>query len=272
MARPLGSGVGALIGIALLTGALAGFGPGSAPAFAKAPAALGDSLRAVSAKTRAREPQWVARRRAWQEARAERRAARWTGSLADMVRALRREASLESLYLYSIDPAKPDPQHPATVAEWRDAALDALEDGRDDLGGRILAGPGKDDEALLALRARAALTRGAPDSGLVILAWPPHRARAASRSRHALDLPALFVAGTLADSAREPAAARAAYWTILKSHPTPAARRTARLRLGSLLLAGGEPRLALAIVHPEEEASVEAALLAASARAALGDS
>jgi soluble lytic murein transglycosylase len=215
------------------------------------------------------------RRDAWLRARAERRSARWTGSLADMARARRREASLESLYLASVDPrAKRDARVQApTAAAWRDAALDAFDDGLDSLGHGILAGPARGDEALLALRARAALSRGAPDSGLAILAWPPNGGPASRRiaAPHRLDLPALFVAGALADSAGKPAAARAAYWTILRSDPSPAARRTARLRLGALLLANQEPRLAVAVVHPEEEASSEAALLAASARAAMGD-
>lgn len=282
MARPLGS---ASIAIALFAGALLGIGPRGAPVFAAPARALGDSLHAASRKpARAPHgPEWAARREAWLRARADRRAARWTGSLSDMVRALRREASLESLYLAAVDPrqaaASSAPVGPKARAAaevqaasaWREAALDALEDGRDSLGLRILAGPARGDEALLALRARAALTRGAPDSGLALLAWPPHRYGARQGPRR-LDLPALFVAGTLADSAGKPAAARAAYWTILKSDPSPAARRTARIRLGALLLADREPRLAVAVLHPEEEASSEAALLAATARASMGDS
>ena len=281
MARPLGSAIAAISAIALLAGALLGIGPRGAPflapaaraATARAAKPLGDSLRVAVGKAPLHEPGWAARRRAWLHARSERRAARWTGSLPEMVRALRREASLESLYLNSVHPEKHErASNAATPAAWRDAALDAMEDGRDALGLSILAGPARGDDALLALRARAALRRGAPDSGLAILAWPPHAPARKSGAPRRLDLPALFVAGALADSAGKAGAARAAYWSILRSgDPSPAARRTARLRLGSVLLAGGEPRLAIAVLHPEEEESSEAALLAASARAAIGD-
>ena len=277
MARPLGS---AIASIALLLGALLGIGPRGAPFVAPAAEAataravpLGDSLHAARGKTPAREPEWAARRRAWLRARTERRAARWTGSLQDMVRALRREASLESVYLASVNPGKHErAADAAAAAAWRDAALDAMEDGRVALGLSILSGPARGDDALLALRARAALARGVPDSGLTILAWPPHHPPRRGSVPARLDLPSLFVAGALADSAGRPSAARAAYWTVLRTADlSPAARRTARLRLGSLLLAGGEPRLAIAVLHPEEEGSSEAALLAASARAAIGD-
>ena len=180
---------------------------------------------------------------------------------------------MESLYLDKLEASAPgavergrDPEADA----WRAAALDAMEDGRSALGERILTGPLREDPELAAVRARAALKRSGPDSGLAILSWPPDRR--ATRSRPALNHPALFVAATLADSAGRNSAARAAYWTILESDPSPAARRTARLRLAGHLLNGGEPRLALAVITPEEDASVEAALLAASARGAIGDS
>ncbi|HEU4764738.1 MAG TPA: hypothetical protein VFT93_03710, partial [Candidatus Eisenbacteria bacterium] len=243
MARPLGSAIAAISAIALLAGALLGIGPRGAPflapaaraATARAAKPLGDSLRVAVGKAPLHEPGWAARRRAWLHARSERRAARWTGSLPEMVRALRREASLESLYLNSVHPEKHErASNAATSAAWRDAALDAMEDGRDALGLSILAGPARGDDALLALRARAALRRGAPDSGLAILAWPPHAPARKSGAPRRLDLPAHFVAGALADSAGKAGAARAASWSILRSgDPSPAARRTARLRLGS---------------------------------------
>ena len=189
-----------------------------------------------------------------------------------MVRALRREASLESNYLDAAGAAARGTAAatgPAAAA-WRDAALDALDDGRDSLAARILEGPARGDEALLPLRARAALRRGDPVAGLDLLAWPPHGR--SHKPPHRLGLPGLFVAGALADSAGQKGAARAAYWAILSRKEAPAAaRRTAALRLGSLLLAEGEPRLAIAVLHPEEGASSEAALLAASARGAIGD-
>lgn len=266
MARPLGSAFAA----ALIAGAL--LGPGRSEGAPAASRPLGDSVRPVRARpAHAKLTEPVGRRQAWLRARAERRAIRWTGSLEQMVRALRYEASLESTYFASIhSDVRPEA---GDAGFYRAAALDAFEDGRPELARSLLAGPSRDDRSLLALRARAALARGEPDSGLAILAWPPHRFThpAHAGGPRPLDLPALFVAGALADSAGEPAAARAAYWTILRSEPSPAARRTARLRLGSLLLAEGQPRLAIQVLRPEEEASSEAALLAASARAATGD-
>lgn len=248
---------------------------------ARASGGLGDSLRAAKVTKNAHAPKqgWLARREAWLRARTARREARWTGSLEDLVRSLRLEASLESLYLDALAAASPTAPsrrvhggEPSPEA-WRAAALDALEAGRTDLGMRILAGPSREDPSLLALRARATLGHATPDSGLRILSWPPDaRMTSKSGTPRSLDLPALFVAGVLADSAGEPGAARAAYWKILASNPSPAARRTARLRLARLLLDGGQPRLAMAVLGPEEEASSEAALLAASARAAAGDS
>jgi hypothetical protein len=269
VARPAGSAL--VTGLAaLLAGALLGIRPGDAPARALAD---GNVLAAVTPhkSTHGKKPEWLVHREAWLLARAERRAARWTGTLDDLVRAQRAEAHQESLYLNTL--ALGSLEGPADREVWRAAALDAFEDGRIPLATRILAGPLRADPELIAIRARATLARGEPDSGLALLGWPRERRRLPDASPpKSLGHPALFVASTLADSAGEDAASRAALWTIIGSNPTPAARRTARLRLAQRLAAGGQPRLAIAVVAPEETESVEAALLAATARATVGDS
>ena len=271
MTRPVPIRAGAIRAGVIRAGVIACVLVAGAPA--RASAAVGDSLRAAArrahetGRSRARQPGWAALRAKWLVARAERRAARWTGSLDQIVAAQRAEAAMESLYLDALAAAAPEPR--AGLELWRAAALDALEDGRTAVGERILAGPLRSDPELLALGARAALSRGDLDSGLALLAWPPDRR---GGPHLPLNHPALFVAAALADSAGRSSAARAAYWTILESDPSAAARRTARLRLAGGLLGDGEPRLALAVIAPEEDASVEAALLAASARGAIGDS
>jgi hypothetical protein len=275
VARPAGSAT--ITGIvALIAGALLGIRPGDAPARAIPGAGEGAVLAAVtpgtpSGKAHGKKPQWLVHREAWVKGRADRRAARWTGTLDDLVRAQRTEAHLESLYLNTL--ALGSLEGAADRDVWRAAALDAYEDGRVPLAERILAGPLRSDPELVAIRARATLPRGEPDSGLALLGWPPERRRAPGAAPpKSLGHPALFVASTLADSAGDPAASRAALWTILESDPTPAARRTARLRLGQRLAFAGQPRLAIAVVTSEETESVEAALLAANARASVGDS
>jgi len=259
MTRPVPIRAGAIRAGVIRAGVIACVLVAGAPA--RASAAVGDSLRAAArrahetGRSRARQPGWAALRAKWLVARAERRAARWTGSLDQIVAAQRAEAAMESLYLDALAAAAPEPR--AGLELWRAAALDALEDGRTAVGERILAGPLRSDPELLALRARAALSRGDLDSGLALLAWPPDRR---GGPHLPLNHPALFVAAALADSAGRSSAARAAYWTILESDPSAAARRTARLRLAGGLLGDGEPRLALAVIAPEEDASVEAAL------------
>src|SRR5262249_26381326 len=87
---------------------------------------------------------------------------------------------------------------------------------------------------------------------LAVLDWPPDRRASASRhiawdflgraSGDEIDA-ARVAAAALADSAREPRAARAALWTLL-GNPRPAFRSYARIRLAKSLIASGEPLLA----------------------------
>ncbi|HEX7079221.1 MAG TPA: lytic transglycosylase domain-containing protein [Candidatus Eisenbacteria bacterium] len=228
----------------------------------------------------AHAPEWVALRQRFAEARAARRAARWGGSLPEVVAALEREAEAESSYLDAVAAWLRGGERPAAArAETRLAALDALEAGRESLGHRILDGPLRDDREFLPLRARELGASGEADSGLALLGWPADRrpSRGAGIVRRAAapvspsDEAALFVANALSDSLGDRRAARSALWALLGSDPSVASRREARLRLARSLLEDAMPRLALATVAPEEETGGDAALLAADARAGAGD-
>ena len=153
MARPAGSAT--ITGIvALIAGALLGIRPGDAPARAIAGSEEGAVLAAVTSgkspgKASGKKPPWLVHREEWVKARAERRAARWTGTLDDLVRAQRTEAHLESLYLNTL--ALGSLEGAADRDVWRAAALDAFEDGRLPLAERILAGPLRSDPELVAI-------------------------------------------------------------------------------------------------------------------------
>jgi len=234
---------------------------------------------ATSATGRAERPEWLVRRQAWTDARAARRAERWNGTLASLVAAIRAETRAESLYFDALSRARPDRAGSARADDWRNAALDCFATGRRSLGQALLEGAAlRNDTPLLPLRAQAMGNRGAPDSGLALLGWPPDRRAGAPGGTHPpaakmplMDEAALLVAGALSDSAGSDRAARAARWALLAKDPSPAARREARLQLGRSLLASGEPRLALALAAPEEMTGADAAILAGNARAAIRD-
>ncbi|MGE5175480.1 MAG: transglycosylase SLT domain-containing protein [Hyphomicrobiales bacterium] len=222
------------------------------------------------------EPRWVSLRERFTEARAARRVARWRGSLDGIVAALRSEADAETSYLDALASWLADGARPAArEGTLRVATLDALEAGRTALGHALLEGPLRDDATLTPLRAHEMGARGAPDSGLALLRWPPDRrpARGATRASMRAATPAesdeaaLLVANALADSTGNRRAARAALWGLLAGDPSPAARREGRLRLARELLGASMPRLALGVIAPEEETGGDAALLAADARA-----
>ena len=223
-----------------------------------------------AASTASERPEWLTRRHAWTAARAARRAERWEGTLASLVAAIRAETRAESLYFEALTRARSDRGGSARADDWRNAALDCFATGRRSLGQALLESATlRNDIPLLPLRAQAMGNRGAPDSGLALLGWPPDR-RAIAKKPLA-DEAALLVAGVLSDSTGSRRAARAARWALLAKDPSPAARREARLQLGRSLVGAGEPRLALALVEPEEMTGADAAILAANARAATRD-
>lgn len=262
-----------LVSLLVLVGSISGGGVAVPPAWGQTAASS-----KVVAPSRSGCPEWLVRRRAWTEARAARREERWNGTLATLVAAIRAESRAESLYFAALLEGHARSDGTVRASDWRDAALDCIATGRVPLGHALLEGPLRDDAALRPLRAQAMGNRGAPDSGLALLAWPPDR-RAASpggtrpsvRNATPSDEAALLVAGALADSAGLRRAARSARWALLAGDPSPAARREARLHLSRSFLATGEPRLALALVSNEEETGADAALLAADARAAAAD-
>lgn len=266
-----------LVPLLLLVGSLGAIAIAVACACATSPARAATST-SLTTPARPEPPAWLIRRHAWVEARALRRAERWNGTLATLVAAIRSESRAESLYFDALLLGLGSREGVARPADWRDAALDCFAEGRVTLGHALLEGPLRDDAVLRPLRAQAMGNRGAPDSGLALLAWPPDRratpptgARPVAAGEARPDEAALLVAGALADSLGLGRVARSARWKLLAGDPSPAARREARLHLGRSLLADGEPRLALELVSAEEGTGADAALLAADARAAARD-
>ena len=205
--------------------------------------------------------EWLAKRRSWDAARRELRAARWDGTIDEIVAASERSALAESAYVDALDSwAKSDDVAArrsaaasiALNAPLRHGALDLIEHGRSDAAIRLLEGPLRRDQSLFPIRARAVGLHVARDSGLALLGWPPDRRQGRDRlirwdflgrARGDEVDAAHVVAAELADSVTNPRARRAALWTLL-SQPRPSLRSFARVRLARSLVAHGEPRLA----------------------------
>src|SRR5262245_3447569 len=187
---------------------------------------------------------WVPSREAWDRARAAYRDARWSGTLETIAENYAIAARSESVYLGSLESwalakdTRFTPPRPGTLDQTRlrEGVLDLADDGRNEAALRLLNGPLRDDPLMLPLRARLSGSATTPDSGLAVLDWPPDRRASASRaiawdflgraSGDEIDA-ARVAAAALADSAREPRAARAALWTLL-GNPRPAVRSYAR--------------------------------------------
>jgi len=227
---------------------------------------------------------WVPAREAWDRARADYRDARWSGTLETIAAGEVLSARAESLYLGALESWALAPNtpfvspRPGTLDQTRlrEGALDLVEDGRSAAALRILSGPLRDDPVMLPLRARLTGSASGADSGLALLDWPPDR-RVSGESRGiAWDFlgraegdeidAARVAAAALADSAREPRAARAALWTLLGT-PRPSVGSYARIRLARSLISAGEPLLAGEMLASSFGMSDDERLLLANLRA-----
>jgi soluble lytic murein transglycosylase-like protein len=227
---------------------------------------------------------WVPAREAWDRARSAYRDARWSGTLETIAANETQSARAESLYLGALESwaLAPNTQfltpRPGTQDQTRlrEGALDLAEDGRSAAALRLLSGPLRDDPMMLPLRARLTGSVSTPDSGLAVIDWPPDRRADEGERPIAWDFlgrapgdeidAARVAAAALADSAREPRAARAALWTLL-GNPRPAVRSYARIRLARSLISAGEPLLAGEMLASSYGMSDDERLLLANLRA-----
>jgi soluble lytic murein transglycosylase-like protein len=253
---------------------------------------LAQSAPAKAAEPRRGGPQWLSKRRAWDEARRDLQTARWGGTIDEIVAASERSASAESAYVESLDAwARSDSsgaRGAAVPSAWyhpqlRHGALDLIEHGRPDAAIRLLDGPLRSDRSFLPIRARAVGLHVSRDSGLALLAWPPDRRGGRERAirwdflgrAQGDEVDAAHVAAAeIADSLLNARARRAALWTLLQQ-PRPALRSFARIRLARSLVARHEPRLAAQILTQSygisDEEKVMLVNLKADLAGAMGD-
>jgi len=273
------AGAALLFAVAVAPGAATG--AKRAPAAARKPAAAPRYPRSLSLT--------LARRANALRLRATLAQARWAGSLSDIRRALDAADRADSEYAASLDSLGDGSaiRHglPSGVAApYADSlagvALDLAFRGRVPAAEALLSGPLGGDGRLLPLRAWARGRTDGPQAGLALLDWPPERLpgtrlfpdapRAGTAMLDPEDL-ALWTAASLADSARQGRAARAALWLLVERSGAPTVRKAARLSLARRLFAGGEAGLAEAVLTREPGRSLEETTLLARILGSGGD-